>query len=345
MHTLLRPPALKPGDCVAVVTPSGPAPVLFQEKFLLGVRRLEELGFRVRIGPCARKCQGYRSASIRERADELNQFLRDPEVRCIISAIGGWNSNSLLPYLDDDAVARDPKVVVGYSDFTAVLLGLHAKTGLATFYGPAVVPSFGEYPRPLEFTLAEFRNILCEGRVGALPRPAEWTEERTLDWRTPAWKSRPRHLVPNPPWRCVRPGSALGPLLGGNLNTMQGFIGTPFFPAIDGAVFFIEDSLKGLSRIERSLGLLKLHGVFDRIGGLVLGKPEALDREGAPFGLDELVLEVTAGYDFPILADVDLGHTAPVTTLPLGVRCRLDADAGSLELLEPGVTIGGGRGS
>jgi muramoyltetrapeptide carboxypeptidase LdcA involved in peptidoglycan recycling len=313
--------------------------MLFEEKFRLGVRRLEELGFRVRVGPCARKSQGYRSASIRERADELNEFFRDPDVRCIISAIGGWNSNSLLPYLDYEAVQRDPKIVVGYSDVTAILLGLSAKTGLATFYGPAVVPSFGEFPRPLEFTVSEFRNILCEGRVGALPRPAEWTEERTLDWRTEAWKSRPRRLNANQPWRCVRPGAALGPLIGGNLNTMQGFIGTAFFPAVDGAVFFVEDSLQGLSSVERSLAMLRLHGVFDRIGGLVVGKPELLDREGAPFDLDELLLEVTAGYDFPILAGVDLGHTAPMTTLPIGVSCRLDADDGSIELLEPGVKV------
>ncbi len=328
---------------MAVVTPSGPAPVLFEEKFHLGVRRLEELGFRVRVGPCARKCQGYRSGTIRERADELNGFLRDPEVRCIISAIGGWNSNSLLPYLDYDAVVRDPKIVVGYSDFSAVLLGMTAKTGLVTFYGPAVVPSFGEYPRPLEFTVSEFRHILCEGRVGALPRPAEWTEERVLDWRTEAWKSRPRRMVPNQPWRCVRPGSAIGPLVGGNLNTMQGFIGTSFFPAVDGVVFFIEDSLKGLTRIERCLSMLRLHGVFDRIAGLVVGKPEHLDREGAPFSLEELVLEVTKGYEFPILSGVDLGHTAPMTTLPIGVNCRLDADAGSIELLEPGVLIDSAR--
>ena len=144
-------------------------------------------------------------------------------------------------------------------------------------------------------------------------------------------------MLPNPGWRCLRPGIAEGPIIGGNLNTMSGFLGTEYFPDVTGAILFIEDSLKGLSRIERSLSGLRLHGVFDRIAGLVLGKPELLDREGAPFGLDELLLEVTEGYRFPILAGVDLGHTAPMLTIPLGVRARLDASTGELTTLQSGV--------
>ncbi|HAS3151713.1 TPA: LD-carboxypeptidase, partial [Vibrio cholerae] len=92
------------------------------------------------------KSDYYRSGSIRERAEELNQLIRDPNVRCIMSTIGGNNSNSLLPYIDYEALRNDPKIIIGYSDVTALLLGIYAQTGLITFYGPALVASFGEYP-------------------------------------------------------------------------------------------------------------------------------------------------------------------------------------------------------
>lgn len=333
---IIRPRRLIPGDTIAVITPSSPAPVRYVERFRLGVKQLQGLGFRVVVGDCAAKTHGYRSASIADRAAEFNHFARSPEVACVISAIGGWNSNSLLPFIDWHAIQQNPKIYVGYSDVSALLMSIHARSRLVTFYGPAVVPSFGEWPRPQAFTIRSFLETLCDGAAGPLPVPREWTEE-WLDWRTDAWKSRPRQMLTNPGWRCVRAGTAEGPLIGGNLNTMSGFIGSAYFPDVSGAIFFIEDTLQGLSSIERSLSMLRLHGVFDRIAGLVIGKPELLDRERAPFGLDELVLEVTEGFRFPIIAGVDLGHTAPMLTIPIGVRASMDASAGRISTLEPGV--------
>ena len=137
---------LKRGDGIAVFSPSSPATATAPARYRRGVALLEGRGFRVIEGALTGRRDFYRSGSIAARAAELNALIRDPDVRCIMAAIGGMNSNSLLPYLDYDALRRDPKIIVGYSDVTALLLGIYARTGLTTYYGPAVVASLGEFP-------------------------------------------------------------------------------------------------------------------------------------------------------------------------------------------------------
>lgn len=221
---LLKPPGLKPGDTIGFFS--------LQCGYRLGAKPLCPCrgvsggqGFRLKAGSLTGQQDHWRSGSIAARADELNALIRDPAVRCIMSVIGGNNSNSLLPYLDFDALKRDPKIVIGYSDVTALLLGIHARTGLVTFYGPALVASFGELSPLVDETLAGFRQI-CQAGGGAvphtLPTPAQWTEER-LDWenQTRAKQCQPNRLI------SVGTGRVRGRLIGGNLNTMAGIWGSP----------------------------------------------------------------------------------------------------------------------
>ncbi|MCC4820412.1 LD-carboxypeptidase, partial [Vibrio lentus] len=135
--------------------------VFAPNRFARAKRYLEKQGFILVEGSLTGESEGYRSGSIQARAEELNQLIRDPDVRCIMSTIGGNNSNSLLPYIDYDALRNDPKMIIGYSDATALLLGIYAKTGLVTFYGPALVASFGEFPPLVDETFQSFTDILC----------------------------------------------------------------------------------------------------------------------------------------------------------------------------------------
>ena len=325
------PPKLRPGDTIAVFSPSAPITATVPSRYLRGKAYLESKGFRVVVGCLTGKQDGYRSGSIQERAEELNRLLRDPDVRCVMSSIGGYNSNALLPHIDYDALRADPKIIIGYSDVTALLLGIYAQTGITTYYGPAMAASFGEFPPFVDETYQYFSEILLEGAAfpHLLPTPKLWTEE-FIDW---AGQDRGKNGVPN---RLVtlQSGRAVGRLIGGNLNTMAGIWGTPYMPEIrKGDILLIEDSLKSAAEVERSFVHLKLAGVFDRIGGLILGKHEHFDHQGTGRKPCDILQEVMGEVDFPLLAEFDCCHTHPMLTIPIGAEILLDADAQTVTIL------------
>ncbi|MBL0509814.1 MULTISPECIES: S66 peptidase family protein [Aeromonas] len=331
--TLLKPPGLNPGDTIGFFSPSSAATAWAPNRFARAKAYLAAQGFELKAGSLTGEQDHWRSGSIAARADELNALIRDPQVRAIMSVIGGSNSNSLLPYLDFDALKRDPKIVIGYSDVTALLLGIHAQTGLVTFYGPALVASFGELSPLVDETLAGFLSVCMAGGASLphrLPTPTQWTEER-LDWehQTRAKQCWPNRLI------SVGTGRVRGRLIGGNLNTLAGIWGSPFMPSIErGDILLLEDSLKTAETVERAFTHLKLCGMFDRIGALVLGKHELFNAQGSGKRPLDILLEVVGEPTFPILAEYDCAHTHPMLTLPLGIKAELDLDAQSLTLCE-----------
>ncbi|WP_456272541.1 S66 family peptidase [Bacillus sp. AK031] len=332
---MIKPERLKAGDKIGIITPSSPAPVMFPERYSRGLDQLRNMGFEVVEGKCAGQSQSYRSASIKDRAEELNAFIRNDEIKAIISTIGGTNSNSLLPYIDYDYFKKHPKIMMGYSDVTALLLGIYEKTEVVTFYGPAIVPSFGEYPEMLPKGKEYFEQAvkLSFDIPYALDVPDQWTEEM-LDWAT---QDRPKKMLPNPGWTCLRKGKAQGKLVGGNLNTMSGIMASEFFPELKGAILFIEDSFKDMATQERSLSMLKIAGVLDEIAGLIVGKHEHFQNNNAPFTFEELLLEIIGDRDIPIMTNVDIGHTFPSHVFPIGIEAEINADAGRIIFLENGV--------
>lgn len=273
------------------------------------------------------------SGSIAQRADEFNQLLYDPDIHVLMASIGGNNTNSILPYIDYAYLKKHPKIIIGYSDTTALLLAIYAKTGLITFYGPAAASSFGELPPFVDWTFQNFQQILSKdlSLSYTYPLPPVWTDEY-INW---SQQDRSKEQYPNR-WICVHPGCVQGRLIGGNLNTMEGFFGTEYMPPIqDGDILFLEDSLKDACTIERSFSLLKLAGVFDKVSGIILGKHEKFDDNGTGRSPYEILLEVLGSPQIPILADFDCCHTHPMLTLPIGCTVLLDADHTQLKLLEP----------
>ncbi|RDI45565.1 S66 family peptidase [Falsibacillus pallidus] len=332
---MLKANVLKRGDTVGIITPSAPAPVLFKERYRRGIKQLENMGLKVIEGSCSKEIQSYRSSSIRARAEEINELIYNDDVKAIISTIGGSNSNSLLPYIDYGYLIKKPKIIMGYSDVTALLLGIYTKTGLATFYGPAVVPSFGEFHEMLPKGKEFFENIVMLKKRAPyeLEVPSEWTEEM-IDWNS---QDREKKMVLNEGWKTIRGGNSTGVLIGGNLNTMSGFIGSEYFPRLKGAILFIEDSFKDMAIQERSLSMLKVNGIFDEIAGLIIGKHEHFNDLDSPFTFEELLIEVIGEINIPILANVDIGHTFPSHVFPIGIKATLDATKGTITFLEDGV--------
>ncbi|CAM4170667.1 peptidase S66 [Bacillus manliponensis] len=323
---------LQKGDTIGIFSPSAPVTYTAPKRFQRAKTFLQQKEFEIVEGNLTGSFDFYRSGSIQERAEELNTLIRDENVKCIMSTIGGMNSNALLPYIDYEAFQRNPKIIIGYSDVTAILLGLYAKTGIPTFYGPALVSSFGEFKPFVDFTYKYFKNILIDEQhiPYELPKPPYWTDEFS-NWeeKTHEKEKHNNDLI------CVNEGIATGRLIGGNLNTMEGIFGSPYMPEIkDGDILFIEDSAKNAAIIERSFSLLKLNGVFDKIAGIILGKHEQFDDLNSNRKPYEILLEVLCDRKIPFIADFDCCHTHPMLTVPIGASVELDTTKKTVKIME-----------
>ncbi len=352
---LLLPPPLAPGDAIGFFSPSAPATAFAPTRFERARRFLEQRGHRLVAGQLTGASEGYRSASPRARAEEFNALIRDPRVRCVMSVIGGSNSNGMLPHLDFEALRRDPKIIVGYSDVTALLLGIHARTGLVTFHGPALVASFGELPPLVDETWDAFAAVVGgpgRGRL-ELPVPPRWTDQR-IEWEQ---QREPKDTRPNAVRVHVGGGGAgdgaggggggviRGRLIGGNLNTMGGIWGSPFMPEIRrGDILLLEDSLKDIATVERSFTMLAINGVFDRVAAVLLGKHELFNDAGTGRSPMDVLRETLDGRPVPVLEGFDSCHTHPMLTVPLGVTAEVDLDRGTVSLVGPWLAEAGADG-
>lgn len=289
---------------------------------------LEENGYRVKKGRLFGKQDFYRSGTIQERAQEFNELLYDPEVDCLMASVGGMVSDSLLPYIDFKFLREHPKAIIGHSDVTAILLAVYEKTGLTTFYGPNFVTNFGQCSF-LEYSLSSLKQLLS----GELPiiyqKPEFYSDELTV------WESE---ILPKKPlsneWITVQTGSAMGRLIGGNLNTINAIMASPYMPKIqEGDILFLEDTEKFAAYAEQYFSMMKICGVFDKIGGIILGKHRKFDDQHTGKTPAEILLEVLQGQNLPILADVDCGHTIPMMTLPIGGTVHFDATQQTITVL------------
>lgn len=327
------PEKLNKGDLIGFFSPSSPATVFAVERFERGKNLLMDEGFRLLAGNRTGKKDFYRSGTIEERADELNELINNPEVRCIMSTIGGLNSNSLLPYIDYKTLAKDPKIIIGYSDVTAILLGIHAKTGLVTFYGPSLVASLGEFPPLVAESFQTFNELLCQPCNGRYhyTLPACWTDEKK-DWST---QTDTKSVYEN---NCefLGSGSVSGRLIGGNLNTITTIWGSQYMPEIQrNDILFIEDSLKNIGTMERLFSFLKVNGVFDTIAAIILGKHELFEDQGTSRRPIDVLKEVLRDQEIPIVNGFDCCHTHPMLTLPIGVEVGIDFEREQVSILQP----------
>lgn len=323
---------LKEGDKIGIFSPSSPISFSSPTRFRRAKQFLKTKGFEIIEGSLTGKHDFYRSGNIQERANELNELIRNPDIRCIISTIGGTNSNAILPYIDYEAFKKDPKIMIGYSDASAILLAIYAQTGVPTFYGPALVPSFGEFEPYVNYTYDYFKDILIEEQQipFTVPLPPYWTDE-PINWDI---KTEDKQLRPNK-WICINEGTAEGRLIGGNLNAMYGIWGSPYMPLIkEGDILLIEDTMKSASVVEKNFNLLKLNGVFDRISGIILGKHELFDDQGTGRKPSDILVETIGNLTIPILADFDCCHTHPMLTMPIGRRIKMVAEKKEVVLIE-----------
>jgi muramoyltetrapeptide carboxypeptidase LdcA involved in peptidoglycan recycling len=343
----IKPPALRRGDRVAVVTPSWGGPGAQPERYARGRRVLEEtFGLDVVEMPHALDPPEAVARNPRGRADDLNAAFRDPSVRAVIASIGGEDSVRVLPHLDLDAVAANPKIYLGYSDSTSIHFGLR-KAGVTSFYGPTVMAGFAENVEPFAYALDAVRRTLFEtAPVGLVePNRAGWTEE-FLEWGDPALRDRRRTLQrPTGPRTLQGRGTARGPLIGGCAEVLEMLKGTPWWPPLEiwrGAIFFYETSEEAPSAqlVLRWLRNFGSQGILRVLSGIIVGRPYCVAPEKRP-EFDAAILRALDEeglHELPVLADLDFGHTDPIFTLPYGVVAEIDCASSSLTLTESAVT-------
>jgi len=331
------PPRLERGDTIGVVTPSVPAPAGAPRRFERGIAELERLGFEMRVAANARGSRGHRSGTIEERAADLHELFADAEVDAVLCAIGGFNSNSLLDAIDYELIREHPKVFVGYSDVTALHAGIWSQTGLAVCLGPSLLVQFGEFDGVDPYTWDAWERTLMRIEPAGILEPAEaWTDE-FLAWDEADTRRRDRRANPGP--RTVREGETEGPVVAGNLTTLLALAGTRFWPELEGALLCLEDDHNAdVAILDRMLTQLRQLGAFEQVAGLAFGRFTRASELGPGSPLDQVILEATRGFDLPVAADLDFGHTDPMFCLPWGVRARLETgDEVRLSLLEPAV--------
>ena len=338
MTQTIKPPKLKPGHTIGIVSPSWGGAGRFPHRTERGVAFLEAQGYKVKMGKHALNQRGAVSDTAENRAADLHAMFKDREVNAIIAAIGGDHSCHLLPLLDFDLIQAHPKIFMGYSDITVLNAAIWQLTGLTTFNGPALLTDFAEYPTMFEYTEAHMLKVLTEAEPLGEIEPSPWWTEEHLDWELQLDSGRLRVQETSPGWSWFGRGRAEGPLVGGCLESLQHLRGTSYWPDWDEAIMFIETSEERPSpaTVDGILMDYENMSVLSQINGLLVGRPMGYS-DAEKQQLREVIQERLDDYDVPIITDMDFGHTAPQMTLPMGCLAEIDADDRRFSLLEAAV--------
>lgn len=314
---LLRARRLQPGDTVALFNPS--AAVFERQPYELAAETLQALGFKVREAPNLRARRGHLAGTDAQRADDVNALFADPDVHGLLALAGGSGGNRILPLIDYDLVRRNPKFLGGYSDLTALINAVHARTGLVTFHAPLGISEWNA------FNVEALRAAVMDAQTPTLRNPREPED---------ALVPRSGRIF------TLHGGRARGPLVGGNLAVLSSMAGSSYWPSFDDAILVLEDINEYTYRVDRMLSTLKNAGVLERLAGAVLGaftKCEPGDGYGT-LTLDEVFDDYFKPLRIPVYGGASFGHIRRQFTLPIGLPVEMDADAGTLRFLQPAVT-------
>jgi muramoyltetrapeptide carboxypeptidase len=318
MTPLIKPPRLRRGDVVGLVAPGGYTSDAAIEK---AVQHIESLGFRVKLGTYLRDVWGNYGGTVAARIADLHAMFRDPEVKAIWAIRGGSGCISLLRHLDYRLIRTHPKILLGYSDITALHLAIHRHAGLVTFHGPVASST------PSDYATEHLLAVLTEPRESyTIPMSVE-NDRRALE----------------EPWyatRTVHEGVATGPLIGGNLSLVSALAGTPYAADFTGSLLFIEEVNEEPYRIDRWMTQLDLAVGFDKAAAIMIGICENCgpQGDGPSLTLDETLDVHLQPLRVPAVTGYSFGHIRNQFTMPVGIKGRLDTEARTVTLLEAAVS-------
>jgi muramoyltetrapeptide carboxypeptidase len=318
-HKLVWPKRLSPGDTIALIAPAGPPN---REEVMRFKNHIEQRGYKVRMRDDIFDVEGYLAGTDKRRAEEFNEAFADPEVDGVLCVRGGYGCMRMMPLVDWDAVKKNPKLLLGFSDITALHAGMN-KAGVVSFHGPGPASGLGSAEGPTEFT---GKYVL---------RAVEATPESPAG---PYTVEVPKDVSEVDSFG---KGKATGRLVGGNLSLISALEGTPYAIDTKGAILMIEDVNEAPYRIDRMVQQLKLAGKLDGVKGVVLGKfTEDFVREDKltddkRFDTTGVLRQYFEDLGVPVLVNYPIGHYPQNCTVPLGGEVEIDADAKTLKILAP----------
>ena len=334
---------LFPGDTVAVISPSWGGPSVFPHVYENGLAVLREWGLVVKEFPTARMDAEFLRAHPEVRATDVNDAFADPEVRAVFTSIGGDDSVRILPFLDKNIIANNPKILVGYSDTTT----LHVFANLAgnvSLYSPSIMSGFSQMKALPEAFSAHLHDMLFDPKPRYEYRPYETYCEGYPNWSDASTVGTVNPMKPTDGWHWLQgSGVAEGALFGGCLEVLDMMKGTAFWPSREfwkGKTLFLETSeerptVTHVGDVLRNYGML---GAFDGITGLIISRARDFS-DAEKITLEKKIVTVVAGEfdktDLPIVANFDVGHTDPQLVMPLGVTTEIDCSKKTIALVEP----------
>jgi len=313
-NAILKPRKIKRGSKIGMIAPGSNTPN--PDDLNKAIEVLNNYELKYEIAPNITNGTGYKTRSPKERADDFNLMFSRDDIDAIFCVRGGYGSAQILDLIDYEQIKRSPKILLGYSDITALHTGIFKKTGVITFHGPVLLSKFTDY------TITNFESIF-------------FNEDSEVILKNPSNKNgfREQYLT-----RTIIPGKAKGRIIGGNLSLIASLIGTPYQPDFTDKIVYLEDVGESPYRIDRMLLQLKMAGMLDKINGFVWGKCEDCSTGSSQSTWDLSLGEVLDYYikplNVPSFTDLMIGHTENQLTIPNGCLVELDADQSTIKLLE-----------
>ena len=301
----MKPERLKKGDTIGIIAPSNPITERYKEYLNNIIKIFENMGFNIKLSHNIYKNTWGYSATPEEKASDINDMFADKEVKAIISAMGGDNSFNCLGLIDYENIKKNPKIICGYSDATNYLEAIYTKTGLITYHHLEMVDLGKKLNR--EFELKQFKKTLIDGTIGNIDK--------------------------NSQYKVLKKGCAEGIIVGGNVPSIVTLLNTEYFPDLTDKILFLEVYSKttNFELTDRYIGLLKYHGVFDKIKGLWIGHYDA-DTENTK--IEDIFMRHLKEFDFPIIKCDDFGHDCDKIVIPIGAKVKFDANNELITILE-----------
>ncbi|MEK5397382.1 S66 family peptidase [Paenibacillus sp. FSL K6-2859] len=320
----MKPNKLKPGDELRIISPARSLSLIAAEQRKIAKEQLQKLGFRISFSVNSFEKDDFVSSSIDSRIEDLHEAFLDPNVKGILTTIGGFNSNQLLRYIDYSLIAEHPKRLCGYSDITALSNAIYAKTGLVTYSGPHF-SSFAML-HDNEYTTEYFRKLMMDNKEIVVRPSKHWSDD---EWYL---DQENRVFIRNEGPFIINDGEAKGTIIGGNLCTLNLLQGTEYMPSLKNSILFLEDDYESSpATFDRDLQSLIHQPDFRHVKGLVIGR----FQQGSRMTKELLIKIITSKEelsDIPVIADVDFGHTSPMITFPVGGQASLRAYGVRVEL-------------
>lgn len=314
----LVPKRLQPGDTIGIISPA--SAIFESEPYEIAKETFEAMGLKVKFGNFTKSRYGHLAGTDEERANELMDMFKDEEIKAIIALRGGAGSARLLDKLDYRLIKKNPKIFIGYSDITALHLAIHKKTGLVTFHGPVAVSTWNT------FAYSHLKKLLFEGEAVLYKNPSDKGDQL----------AQTKNRI-----RTITPGTAKGELLGGNLSVLTGIMGSEYFPKNwKGKILYLEDIGEKIYAVDRMMSQLQLGGVLEEIAGFVFGKCSDCDPGGSGYGsltLEEVIDHYIKPLGIPAFSGAMIGHIDDNATIPNGIEAEIDAEKGTIKLLDPAV--------